>query len=123
MGFLIPTARPDPGLLTRLGRLLHWTALGLAALVLVVPAIDAAMQPMPPAFHAAPAAQSALRKNGPPDGWEMFDGPEPAVQDATGSTLANLPSPQQGLPYGFWLIAATAIGLVGRAARYLFAGE
>ena len=36
MGFLIPTARANPRLLARFGRLLHWTALGLACLMLLL---------------------------------------------------------------------------------------
>ncbi len=51
MSFLIPAARPDPGLLGRLGRLAFWTALGFAALLLV-PAYSAAMEPIP---HGLPA--------------------------------------------------------------------
>ena len=124
MGFLIPTARPNPGLLVRFGRLVHWTALGFAALMLL-PAYFAATQAAPTSAHAPPqvapvarlaAPQSAPMANAPAaDPWAMFDGPAPL----------NLPPPvsQQGLPYEFWLIAATAFALIGRAVRYLFAGE
>ncbi len=83
MGFLTPTARPSPNLLGRFGRLVHWIALGIAALI-VLRAIFAvsAFAPMPP----------------PGTPWLGF--------------------PREG-----WLVLAALFALVGRAARYLFAGE
>jgi len=187
MGFLIPTARPNPSLLARLGRLLHWTALGLAALMLV-PAYFAATQSAPapvqptptragqgnpfdrfdapststdgpwtqyaprgdstvapwandpivgqalqteygyavigpnrpaPGAGAAPGRDTSARTADP---WAAFDGVAPSVQQAPVISAA-LSIRQQGLPYEFWLIAAATFALVGRAARYLFAGE
>ena len=46
MGFLIPTVRHNPSLLGRLGRLAYWSALSLAALLLILAVMIAAM-PLP----------------------------------------------------------------------------
>ena len=120
MGFLIPTARPNPSLLTRFGRLLHWTALGFAALTLL-PVYFAATQAVPASVQAASVArlaapQSAPMANAPAaDPWAMFDG--------LAQSRPLQPAHQQGLPYEFWLTTAAVFALAGRAARYLFAGE
>ena len=82
MGFLIPTARPNPTLLGRFGRLLHWTALGWAVLLLL-------------ASCFAASAFSTVSPGGPP---------KAALREV-------------------WIFSAVVIALIGRAARYLFAGE
>lgn len=46
MGFLIPTVQPNPNLLGRFGRLAYWSALGFAALLLILAVTTAAM-PLP----------------------------------------------------------------------------
>lgn len=175
MGFLIPVARPNPGLLTRLGRLLHWTALGFAALTLLLPAYFAATQSAPapvqpaqaqagqadgpwtqyaprgdgaiapwandPIVRQAPQTEHGSAVIGPnrpavgagaapdrdtsartADPWAAFDGVTSSIQQAPVISVP-LNIHQQGLPYEFWLITAVVIALIGRAARYLFAGE
>ena len=120
MGFLIPIARPNPSLLARFGRLLHWTALGFAALTLL-PAYFAATKATPSSVQAASVArfaplQSVPIANAPAaDPWAAFDGPVPL----------NLPppTPHQGPPMEVWLFFAAVFALAGRAGRYLFAGE
>ena len=82
MGFLIPAARPNPGLLGRFGRLVHWTALGIVVLILLRAIFAVSVfTPIPP----------------------------------------NAPWP--GFPREGWLGLAALLASVGRAARYLFAGE
>ncbi len=181
MGFLIPTAQPNPGLLARLGRLLHWTALGLAALMLIpayFTATQSASAPVQPAptqlgqanpFDRFDAPSTSAGSNGMPvtpangpwtqyapkapqtengftvigpnqptagagagpghdtsakttDPWAAFDGVAPSVQQMP-VISAPLSINQQGLPFEFWLVVAVAFALIGRAARYLFAGE
>lgn len=126
MGFLIPAAQPNPGFLTRFGRLVHWTALGSAALTLLVPTYFAAVQSAD--LREVPVAQlttgrPAPKEDCPHDGWEAFCGSAYAAQDAAESMGPSPASPQKGLPYAIWPTLAVAIALIGRAARYLFAGE
>ncbi len=141
MSFLIPIAQPNPNLLARLGRLLHWTALGFAGLMLV-PAYFAVTQSAPAPVQPAPARVSQADRPGAlvKGPWENY-APKGGSAEAPWANdpivypkgqgeyeFAAAPDPapsiqQQGLPYWFWLIAAAAFALTGRAARYLFAGE
>lgn len=72
MSFLIPTAQPNPSLLARLGRLLHWAALGFAALMLV-PAYFAATQSAPAPVQPASARVSQADRPGAPVGGPWTD--------------------------------------------------
>ena len=59
MGFLIPNVKPEPNLLARLGRLLHWIGLGWAALLLLAsPFVASVFSPVP----AGSVAHGALRE-------------------------------------------------------------
>lgn len=53
MGFLIPTARPDPGLLGRFGRLVYWVMTGIAVLIVVIFGISLLAALASPHAHAA----------------------------------------------------------------------